>query len=133
MPTGLSAIAVDLESAVGLALGLVDGGVGRGADDACRGMFGDCRADRVSVANIGLGMGQSYEVTTGRGGELDQMAFNLAASAKHHDPRSHSNALVKRAPSVREAARLAAGRPAYRRFRRRRTRSTPATTRTPGW
>ena len=59
MPTGLSAIAVDLESAVGLALGLVDGGVGRGADDALSRMFGDCRADRVSVANIGLGMGQS--------------------------------------------------------------------------
>jgi hypothetical protein len=60
-------------------------------------VFGDCLGHRVSAANIGLFMGQADQVMTGGACKLDQMASDLAASAKHHDPRSHGTALVKRA------------------------------------
>src|SRR6185312_14611981 len=68
----------------------------------------------ASVANIDLFVRQADQVMTGRGGHLDQMASNLAASAEHHDPRSHGNAFVKRAPSLREAPRRAVAPPSHR-------------------
>ena len=61
-----SPIAVDRSCARRLALGLIDGGVGRCVDDARRRMFGDCRGNGVRIANIGFRMGQPYQVMTGR-------------------------------------------------------------------